>query len=51
MIGLLVAGLFLMGLLVMAVLFVVGIAVLVSSIIGDLAYSVADPRIRFVRGN
>ena len=37
--------------LMMGVVLIVGIAVLVSSIIGDLAYSVADPRIRFVRGN
>ena len=37
--------------LMMGVVMIVGVAVLVSSIIADLAYSVADPRIRFVRGN
>jgi peptide/nickel transport system permease protein len=37
--------------LMMGVVLIVGVAVLVSSIIGDLAYSIADPRIRFVRGN
>jgi peptide/nickel transport system permease protein len=36
--------------LMMGVVLLVGIAVLVASIIADLAYSIADPRIRFVRG-
>ena len=36
--------------LMMGIVLVVGIAVLVASIIADLAYSIADPRIRFDRG-
>lgn len=36
--------------MMMGVVLVVGIAVLVASIIADLAYSIADPRIRFDRG-
>jgi peptide/nickel transport system permease protein len=35
--------------LMMGVVLLIGVAVLVSSIIADLAYSVADPRIRFDR--
>jgi peptide/nickel transport system permease protein len=35
--------------LMMGVVLIVGIAVLVAAIIADLAYAVADPRIRFVR--
>jgi len=37
--------------LMMGVVMIVGVAVLISSIVADLAYSVADPRIRFVRGS
>lgn len=36
--------------LMMGIVLIVGTAVLVASIIADLAYSVADPRIRFDRG-
>jgi peptide/nickel transport system permease protein len=35
----------------MGVVLIVGFAVLTASILADLAYSIADPRIRFVRGN
>jgi ABC-type dipeptide/oligopeptide/nickel transport system permease component len=34
----------------MGVVMIVGVAVLVASIVADLAYSVADPRIRYVSG-
>lgn len=36
--------------LMMGIVLIVGTAVLIASIVADLAYSVADPRIRFVRG-
>ena len=36
--------------LMMGIVLLVGVSVLVASILADLAYSVADPRIRFVRG-
>jgi len=36
--------------MMMGIVLIVGIAVLVASIVADLAYSVADPRIRFDRG-
>jgi ABC-type dipeptide/oligopeptide/nickel transport system permease component len=36
--------------LLMGIALVVGIAVLIASIVADLAYSIADPRIRFDRG-
>jgi peptide/nickel transport system permease protein len=36
--------------LMMGVVMIVGVAVLVASIVADLAYSVADPRIRYVSG-
>jgi peptide/nickel transport system permease protein len=36
--------------LMMGIVLIVGTAVLIASIIADLAYSVADPRIRFDRG-
>jgi peptide/nickel transport system permease protein len=36
--------------MMMGVVLVVGIAVVMASIVADLAYSVADPRIRFDRG-
>jgi peptide/nickel transport system permease protein len=36
--------------LMMGVVLLIGVAVLFSSILADLAYSIADPRIRFVRG-
>ena len=36
--------------LMMAIVLIVGTAVLVTSIIADFAYAVADPRVRFVRG-
>jgi peptide/nickel transport system permease protein len=37
--------------LMMGIVLLVGVSVLIASILADLAYSVADPRIRFVRGN
>jgi peptide/nickel transport system permease protein len=37
--------------LMMGVVLLIGVAVLICSIIADFAYAVADPRIRFVRGN
>ena len=36
--------------LMMGIVLIVGTAVLIASIVADLAYSVADPRIRFDRG-
>ena len=36
--------------MMMGVVLVVGLAVVIASIVADLAYSVADPRIRFDRG-
>jgi peptide/nickel transport system permease protein len=36
--------------LMMGVVLLIGVAVLISSILADLAYSIADPRIRFDRG-
>jgi peptide/nickel transport system permease protein len=36
--------------MMMGIVLIVGIAVLIASIVADLAYSVADPRIRFDRG-
>jgi peptide/nickel transport system permease protein len=37
--------------LMMGVVLLIGVAVLISSILADLAYSIADPRIRFDRGS
>ena len=36
--------------MMMGIVLIVGIAVLLASIVADLAYSMADPRIRFDRG-
>ena len=36
--------------LMMGIVLIVGLFTVIASIIADLAYSVADPRIRFVRG-
>jgi peptide/nickel transport system permease protein len=37
--------------LMMGIVLLVGVSVLIASILADLAYSVADPRIRYVRGS
>ena len=36
--------------LMMGVVLIVGVFAVIASIVADFAYSVADPRIRYVRG-
>lgn len=37
--------------LMMGIILITGIAVLIANLVADVAYAVADPRVRYVRGN